>query len=337
MPRLRVVIPTYNRSSLLAEALASVQEQSFGDFEVVVADDASTDDTESVVATLAAADPRIHYLKVRHGGVAAARNAAIGVPDVPEFIALLDSDDLWQPEHLARAVSLLDRERGISIVFGAFETQDLTGTWTADRLEARNDRVRRPLSCVERIATGGDGHVLRTDRVHAALLRGEFSPHPSTTVVRAAAVRVSPWFDRTYQILEDCLFFLRLAHDELVYGFDDYAHCRVRYQGDNLTGASDLSSPITLKRQTDVLRYCQALRQYCTNAADRRMVAGRIADQSYLVGQCRAEQLDLAGARRAYLASLRRPSIGRVKGVLSTLVPRQLLVRPRSSPPKTGA
>src|SRR5262245_61015968 len=63
-PRLSVIVPTYQRAHLLPRTIASLQAQTFGDFEVLVADDASTDDTPAVLAALAAADPRIKPVRL---------------------------------------------------------------------------------------------------------------------------------------------------------------------------------------------------------------------------------------------------------------------------------
>ena len=103
-PGLSVIIPTYNRAALVPEAVASVLAQTWRDFEVLVVDDASTDGT---AAALAAFGSRIRLL--RHAfrlGVAAARNLGISAAR-GQWLAFLDSDDLWRPEKLARQMAYL--------------------------------------------------------------------------------------------------------------------------------------------------------------------------------------------------------------------------------------
>ncbi len=99
-PSFSVVIPTYNRARLLPRALESVLGQTLDDFELLVVDDASTDDTAAVVASYE--DPRIRCLALEeNGGVANARNAGIAAAS-GTFVSFLDDDDEYLPEFLER-------------------------------------------------------------------------------------------------------------------------------------------------------------------------------------------------------------------------------------------
>lgn len=92
MPTVSIVLPTYNRSKVLGRAIRSVLAQTFRDFELLVVDDGSTDDTRAVVESFS--DPRITYIYQRNAGAACARNAAIRESQAP-LIAFQDSDDEW--------------------------------------------------------------------------------------------------------------------------------------------------------------------------------------------------------------------------------------------------
>jgi glycosyltransferase involved in cell wall biosynthesis len=97
-PFFTVVIPTHNRSNLLKRAVASVQNQTFEDFEIIVVDDHSTDDTSFVVKSFS--DPRIRYLiNSREKGACGARNVGI-FSAKGKWVAFLDDDDVWLPEKL---------------------------------------------------------------------------------------------------------------------------------------------------------------------------------------------------------------------------------------------
>ena len=105
-PSFSVVIPTYNRAPLLPRALRSVLGQTFEDFELLVVDDASTDDTTAVVA--AHQDRRISYLRLQeNGGVANARNAGIAAAR-GTFVCFLDDDDEYLPEFRERTWETLE-------------------------------------------------------------------------------------------------------------------------------------------------------------------------------------------------------------------------------------
>src|SRR3990167_7894784 len=105
MPLVTVIIPTYNRFELLKKALVSVLNQSFEDFEVLIIDDCSQDQTSRIPEY--SADSRIRYIKNdRNKGMSAVRN--IGIRNSKgTYIAFLDDDDEWMPDKLEKQMSLL--------------------------------------------------------------------------------------------------------------------------------------------------------------------------------------------------------------------------------------
>jgi glycosyltransferase involved in cell wall biosynthesis len=109
--RVSVVIPTYNRRHLLARAVHSVRAQTYTNWEIVVVDDGSNDDTVSYVQSLAQEDPRVTLISndALRRGPGGARNAGIQV-STGEFVAFLDSDDVWLPEKLQAQVRYFEGE-----------------------------------------------------------------------------------------------------------------------------------------------------------------------------------------------------------------------------------
>jgi len=99
-PSVSVLIPTYDRAPQLAQAIASVRDQTMPDWELIVIDDGSRDETAGLLARLAAQEARLRVLRQAHAGPAAARNRGIEAARAP-FTAFLDSDDLWEPGCLA--------------------------------------------------------------------------------------------------------------------------------------------------------------------------------------------------------------------------------------------
>jgi glycosyltransferase involved in cell wall biosynthesis len=110
LPFFSVVIPVFNRAGVLAAAVKSVLDQTEQEFEIVIVDDGSSDDPQSVVACLA--DPRIRFLRQENKGGAAARNAGIDLAR-GRFTAFLDSDDRFLPDHLATMRRLLEGTNGV--------------------------------------------------------------------------------------------------------------------------------------------------------------------------------------------------------------------------------
>lgn len=125
-PRVSVVLPTYNRAHVMGRALRSVLTQDFSDFEVLVVDDASTDDTESVIHSFG--DSRVRYLREpRNGGPNAARNRGLREAR-GEFVAFLDSDDEWLPGKLTRQLARFDElPESVGAVYTGVETVTSSG------------------------------------------------------------------------------------------------------------------------------------------------------------------------------------------------------------------
>jgi len=107
MAEVSVIIPTYNRAGSLGRSLGSVLGQTYGDLEVIVVDDASSDHTEEVVTALD--DARVRYLRhTVNRGAAAARNTGLKHAS-GRYVAFQDSDDEWLPEKLGLQMDILDR------------------------------------------------------------------------------------------------------------------------------------------------------------------------------------------------------------------------------------
>jgi len=117
MPKVTVVIPTYNRADLIGGTLESVREQTFADWECIVVDDGSTDGTEEVVQQFAEQDERFHYVRQPNAGVCVARNRGISLAR-GKYVAFLDSDDHFAPNKLEWQVAALDGDSGAVLVYG---------------------------------------------------------------------------------------------------------------------------------------------------------------------------------------------------------------------------
>lgn len=110
--RVSVLIPTYNRARFLPDAIGSVLDQTFRDFELIVVDDGSTDGTEELVRRF----PEVRYVRQEHAGISAARNRALAEAG-GGLITWLDSDDVWSREKLEKQVAYLDAHPECGLVF----------------------------------------------------------------------------------------------------------------------------------------------------------------------------------------------------------------------------
>jgi len=188
MPLVSVVIPTYNRAALLAQAIDSVLAQTFADYEVIVVDDGSTDRTAAVVE--AVADRRVSLISLPHSGLPArVRNAGIKRAR-GRYIAFLDSDDLWDPSKLDEQLAALAARPDCRWCH--------TGGRCIDEAGAPHPRWPMP-----RLASEG--------WIAEPLLRRRAGVNSSSVLVDGALLRDVGGFDETFVWGEDYDLWVRLA------------------------------------------------------------------------------------------------------------------------------
>lgn len=187
MPRVSVVIPTHRRPKLLAAAIQSVLGQTFQDFEIVVVDDASGDNTEEVVRSFR--DSRIHYIAHNNTWkVAAARNTGV-LNSLGEIIAFLDDDDEWLPDKLQQQVAVLDRCAAITgVVYTGFQ-----------KIDRQSGRV------IATVTPSCEGHILYE-------LRRNCVGTASTVALRRTCLDEVGLFDETIEFGEEYDMWIRIAH-----------------------------------------------------------------------------------------------------------------------------
>lgn len=115
-PLISVIMAAYNRAAYIEEALDSIKRQTFKDYEIIVADDGSTDNTKEILERYEG----IRCLYLEHGGIATTRNAALKAAK-GKWIAFLDSDDLWKEDKLQKQVDYLQAHPDCRIVYSEFK------------------------------------------------------------------------------------------------------------------------------------------------------------------------------------------------------------------------
>ena len=179
-----VVIPVFNRPDLVAAAIRSAQAQTVPVLEIIVVDDASSDETPDVVAALAAQDQRIHLIRLpERAGAPHARNVGVAAAAAP-WIAFLDSDDRWLPEKLERQVQRLRT------------APEAVACFTGIRFELPQGAKDQPLP------PGFDLRFLR---------RMNYISSTSTALVRRDAFLSVGGFDEALESCQDWDLWLRLA------------------------------------------------------------------------------------------------------------------------------
>jgi glycosyltransferase involved in cell wall biosynthesis len=130
MPRFSIIVPAYEAAATLAETLDAVLAQTFADWECIVVDDGSTDDTAHIADAYASADDRIKVLHQANTGTAGAYNAGVSSA-CGDFVVICSADDILLPEHLSSVSAFIDAEAGYDIystngyIWYPGESQDL--------------------------------------------------------------------------------------------------------------------------------------------------------------------------------------------------------------------
>jgi len=114
-PHISIIVPCYKQSHFLEESLSSVLEQNYGNWECIIVNDGSPDNTEVVVKRWLEKDSRFKYLKKQNGGLSSARNAGISMAK-GVFILPLDADDILHPIYLQEAMGVFNKNKDIAIV-----------------------------------------------------------------------------------------------------------------------------------------------------------------------------------------------------------------------------
>ena len=217
VPRVSIVIPTYTRIQVLEKAIASVFGQTYVDWELIVVDDGSRDDTVARVESHAAADRRVRVVRNElPRGAAGARNHGIAQAR-GEFVAFLDSDDLWYPEHLGKVLAHFEADPDVDMVgsncwrvdrrTGERKTAsgfllELIGYWEelpAARRLLRGDEIRRDLL-----------QICDPERVIDFVIGGFLWVQTSTIVIRRRVFDAIGTFDESLRRTEDYDFWLRV-------------------------------------------------------------------------------------------------------------------------------
>lgn len=185
MPNLvSVIIPNYNHAAYVADAIRSVLGQTFRNFEIIVVDDGSTDNSREVISGFGS---RVHAIWQENRGLSAARNAGIRVAE-GTFVGVLDADDMYEPNYLSTLVPILEAYPDAQAVYCGYQFVD---------------HHNHPLPQRE-------ARLVQNGQLYQALVEGNFLVPESMLVRRHCYEMVGP-FDETLRALEDLDMWLRIS------------------------------------------------------------------------------------------------------------------------------
>ena len=208
MPQITAILPTWNRAEWLEKSIQSVLDQTFGDFELVVVDDASMDSTAEIIERYSGKIRTIVFSENR--GVSAARNAAISTSD-SEWIAFLDSDDFWHPDKLQKQIAQTKMRPACPLHF-------------TDEIWIRNGVRVNPKKKHQK----KEGWIFQPSLALCLMA-------PSTVILRRELFEVHGLFDENLPVCEDYDLWLRLTAQHPVALLDEKLMTRHGGHADQLS------------------------------------------------------------------------------------------------------
>lgn len=289
MPRVSVIMNCYNGEAYLRDALDSIYAQTFGDWEIIFWDNASTDGSPAIARSY---DARLKYHRAdATTPLGAARNGALGLV-TGDYIAFLDTDDKWMPAKLERQVALMDANPRLGLTH-----TDVLCYYQADGTTTRHFALL--------------GEKPERGRVFGYLLKVNAIAMPSAMLRTEALRQQKEWFDERFEIYPDFDLFRRIAHDwECDYVDEPLAFYRVHGASsstrNHLRAARELAQtldklcalyPEMATEYAEETAYLRAMIVYQTGKSYWRQGDGRAARAEF------RKHWDVAKMRQAYWAS----------------------------------
>lgn len=184
MPKVSVIIPTYNRENYICEAIDSILSQTYKDFEIIIVDDGSTDNTKDIIKKY---ENKVLYFYQANAGPGAARNR--GIKEAKgELIAFLDADDVWLPDKLKSEIEVFDKSSACDLVYCNGEFIDEEGR-----------SLKRNVCCSSGLS--------KTEEVSFDRILEKWDIYPSMVMVKKNILIEFGGFDEEYGFEEYILWF----------------------------------------------------------------------------------------------------------------------------------
>lgn len=188
-----VIIPAYNSSSTITRTINSVKNQSFQNYEVIIINDGSTDNTLEVINEIITLDPRFKIINQKNGGVSCARNHGI-INSNFDFIAFLDSDDEWEKDYLEKIILLINKFPDY-IGFGTYYRRKLKYGNSKIKVTSRNEEYE----------------YFTIDSVADRLIKGDLPFFTSSIVIKKHILLEVKMFNEQINCGEDLLTWIKAS------------------------------------------------------------------------------------------------------------------------------
>jgi glycosyltransferase involved in cell wall biosynthesis len=280
--RVSVVLPTFNRSRFLPDAFRAISSQVLTEWELIVIDDGSTDDTRAVVERLGAALPQtVRYQYQENGGAYAARNAGVDLAS-SEYVAFYDSDDIWLPQHLSACAAALDENPDVDWVYSSTEIVNLESGELLDRHCFYEDGQPRPFMRLAHDTRGALRVITDTAAIRCQIDYGLYCGLQNSVLRRRVFERLR-FVAEPRNEAEDQVFPIRALAAGFRLAYFDAVHVRYHVHGENSTAASNDAGLQKLRRVYEplIVGYRRLVDEVSLTGSERRALKRRIARELF--------------------------------------------------------
>lgn len=264
MCKASIIIPAYNAAHYIGQTIDSILLQTWKDFECIIIDDGSSDNTISVVQSYK--DSRIKVIaQGNSGGPAKPRNAGLAAA-AGEYIFMFDSDDIMHPEKLALSIAALDEHRDADILFSNFASIDEQGEIIKPNFLQEYDSL---WNLLEGELKENTAVKITAARIYSALVRINFIG-TSSVVLRKSALSSSDLFDETLKNSDDRLFWILFTKKHNAIYLNSVLH-QYRIQ------RNSISKQDFVRRGPNKIKALEIARNDCDDVALKKILNSQIA------------------------------------------------------------
>lgn len=281
-PAVSIILPTYNRARFLPQALASIRAQQWTDWELIIVDDGSTDNTRELIPELTAgiAQP-VQYIEQENQGPYGARNTGLDHAG-GKYVAFYDSDDEWLPHHLKDCVEVLEANSDVDWIYGACRIVDsATEQVLSSNTFYQGDKPRPFLELTCRRA-GAAQVIDDSEAISCAILHG-FYNGLQNSVIRSTLFQGMRFESELRNEAEDRLVVIRSLARGHRFAYLDNVHVIYRIHGENSSAASQTQDLEKRVRVLDgvVKGYEALLQEPILKRRDQRTLRRRLGRECF--------------------------------------------------------
>jgi glycosyltransferase involved in cell wall biosynthesis len=295
MPNVSIIIPVYNAEKYIAATLESVFAQTYSDFECIIVDDGSSDNTLAVVRTFN--DTRVKIVSQSNsGGPAKPRNKGIAAA-LGKYIFIFDSDDLMMTQKLKIYLDLFEQNKNVDVIFSDFQVIDEQDILLSESFLSDYESFRR-------ICKNESGNVFRLDMTnfHEEIIKANFI---GTSGVAFKSSVTTPVFDERFVSGDDILAWASLAKTQSFYFINMPLHQYRKREG-------SISSKNIERLLTNKIKILTEIASLCESPGAKAETIKKQNEYFYGLGYFYRSQKRYADAIRAYKAVKNIPELPKV-------------------------